>query len=153
ASFLNKRISKTITTQNYARSALLWLLLGVTGTASGDMEIGRPNEGLYLSGASVSEIERESVRGTWEFTQRVQGFKTSNTQVTGVMGTMPTVQNPTTSSQDVALQNAAAWRWCMNIDTPILIWNSTLSLAMAKSSSDGGVAVGTMLEESMQVAI
>lgn len=153
ATYTNKRINKGIASQKYARSALLKVLAGVTAGGAEHMEIGRPNEGLYLTGAEIDQAEKESVRGHFEFTQPVQQFKTSNTQVTGMMGTMPTIPNPTTSTQDVALMADAAWRWCVNIDTPIQIWNSTLNMAMAKASEDGGIATGTMLSRATQIGV
>ena len=153
ASFVARRINKTVTPQHYARSAFLSFMIGVTGSAGGDLEIGRPNEGLYLTGASIDAAEKENVRGKYEFLEPIQDFKTSNTQVTGPMGTMPSVANATTGSQDVALQNAATFRWCVNIDTPLLIWNTTLHMAMNNADSDGGIAAGTIVARATQIAI
>lgn len=150
ASFLNKRIAKTITPQKYYRSALLYFLALASG--GGDLlDIDRPNQAVYLDGAGVDQFEREKVSGTNAFAVPIQGFKTNNTQVTNVYGTMPTSANPTTSTPDLALMNAAQFRWCINIDTPVQVWNAYLDMAM--NASDGGIAAGTMLSRANKVAL
>src|ERR1700753_217192 len=148
SAFLNKRISDTVTPLKYARSAFLALMLGVTvGNSGNELEINRPQEGLYLTGANVPAAIKEQVRGVSSFTQRLQGFKTSNTTVVGPMGVTPAVQNPTTQSSGFVGQFSAEWKWCQNIMTPIEFWNSDLQMAAAGSSKDGGIAMGTLLEE------
>ncbi len=151
AAFLNNQIGRTITPQNYARSALMWLLMAVTPVAD-DLKIGRPNEGGYLLGADVQKINHMPSSGQKGFTQRIQAFKTSNTSVIGGRGTMPTVQNATTASQDIAGQNAAQWNWCANIDTPYLVWNAPLMTAWNNAEQDGGIAMGQLLEEAQAIA-
>src|ERR1035437_9538945 len=110
ASFLQRRISKTITPQKYYRSAFLLFLFGLSG-GSDLLSIDRPNQRVWISGAGQDNIQREKDVGTYEHLVRIQGFKTSNTQVTGVYGNMPTVANRTTNSHDLALLNAATFRW------------------------------------------
>lgn len=148
---LNNQIGRTITPQDYARSALMWLLMAVT-PATDDLHIGRPNEGGYLMGANVQKINHMPASGQRGFTQRIQAFKTSNTKVIGGRGTMPTVKNPTTSSQDIAGQNAAVWNWCSNIDTPYLIWNAPLTTAWSNAEADGGIAMAQLIEEAQAIA-
>ncbi len=150
ASFLNKRISKTITPQKYFRSAMLYFLWGMTG--NGDLlDIDRPNESIYIAGSDIDPIERERTAGTYEFTVRIQSFKTSATQVTGVYGTMPTTANPTTSTPDLALMNSAMFRWTANIDTPVQVWNTYLQTA--QNASDGGISAGVLLADANKVAM
>lgn len=153
ASFVSRRIQKTVTPQHYARSAFLAFMIGISGGGASDTQIGRPNEGMYLTGSSIDPAERETVRGAYEFLERIQGFQTNNTQVTGPMGQMPSVASPTTGSQDIAMQNAACFRWCINIDTPLFIWNSNLQMAMNNASQDGGIAAGKLVAEATQIAI
>ncbi len=144
ASFLQRKISQTITPQKYYRSAFLYFLMGISG--GGDLlDIDRPDESIWIAGTGFNEATRATDQGTYEHLVRIQGFKTSNTRVTGVYGNMPQVGNPTTSSQDLATMNAAMFRWCINIDTPVIVWNAYLD--QAQGAKDGGIAAAQLLEE------
>ncbi len=149
-------LTSTIASQLYYRSAILYLLAGMSGQlGNGDaLRIGRPDEGIVLSGAPVSQAEKMTLPNNSSYAPRIQAFKTNNTQVIGARANMPTVASPTTLSQGQAPQAAADFNWMMYLSTPLEIWQFDLDMALQSDSKDGsGLAVGTLITQATAVGM
>lgn len=147
------RLTSTIASQGYAKSALLYMLAGANKSAASPLEIGRPNEGAILSGADIGSAEKLSLRNMTSYDPRIQGFKTSNTVVSGARSNMPAVANPTTASQGQAVQYAAKFNWMAYMQTPLELWKIDTDMALSSGGGDEGrgLAVGKLVEDATRV--
>lgn len=148
-----KFISKSVASQGYAKSAVLYLLEGLSSRSNGDpLMIGRPNEGAVLSGFPVDNVETLTLPNQNQYVQRIQGFKTSNTSVIAARGNMNQVASPTTLSQGQATQFGAQFNFMWKLQTPLEIWEFDTDMAMQSASAEGmGVAAAQLINEATSV--
>ncbi len=153
SSLSQKYLSQRIASQGYAKSALLYALAGFSG-GSDLLSIGRPNDGVLFSGeGDITLAQKQDLTGKLSYAPRIQGFKTSNTQVTGANSTMPTVQNPSTQSHSQAAQYMANFNFCMYLDTPIRVRQIDLDLAAERDTNGEGLTTGAVIENATKVAM
>lgn len=148
-------ISKTIASNFYPKLPFMAALGALTlGNNNKDvLQIGRPGVGEILSGRVISPAERLTLGTVNAYLPRIQRFETSNTVKLTKYGSMPTLSNPTTAAQSMAMQASAKFCWTEFI-TPIEIQHEDKIRAGQGSTKEGqAIAMSQVIDEATEVAM
>jgi hypothetical protein len=134
--YAQEYIGSTIHSNLFPKIPLVYALTGLGGNQTKSTNrIGRPGVQDVFAGKKLSKAQRETLTAGFNaYEPRIHFRTTSNNKNMGARDTMPTVANPTTTSQD---QNVGTAKFCWTRKVePILVWNEALARAM------GGVGIG-----------
>ncbi len=147
-------ISRSIASNYYNKLPFLAALgsFTVTRNKKTPINIGRPDEGSILTGATLSPGEVLALQNFNGYKPRIQRFETSNSKWMAKYDTNPVVSSPTTNAQSQAMQ-ATALFYGAELKTPILIWHRDKERALQTSGTDGqGIAMAQIIDEATEIA-
>ncbi len=154
AALAQRAIDPYITSNFYARSTLLAVLLGQTMMDSAGLgHISRPGAAKVLAGSKPGEAEQTKMRNMLSYSFGIQAFKTNNTVVQAAYSNMPTLANPTTASgSQVRSEANIPWTGCFS--TPMEFQNTDLDMAIENGRGNDemiGINTARVIEDGTEV--